>query len=249
MTRFPNQLPAIPPPVPTVSARDRIVDLTFPEKGALRARRVVSRSRTRPTYKYPSFKAGRMVQCESENELNAYRILDVNPFVLAFNEQPCKIRYVLDGEEHSHYPDTLVALPNAKELWEIKPLVEARDPTTIRRTSFLVRDLPRYGYDYRLVIAEDVRRQPRLNNALTILRFGRPSLPELARERIRRVFAELGSITWGAVLSGAFGPLGRNHICRLILEGVLSFDIEQPLQSETLISSLARHSDTWALEN
>jgi len=230
MTRFPNQLPAIPPPVPTVSARDRIVDLTFPEKGALRARRVVSRSRTRPTYKYPSFKAGRMVQCESENELNAYRI-------------------VLDGEEHSHYPDTLVALPNAKELWEIKPLVEARDPTTIRRTSFLVRDLPRYGYDYRLVIAEDVRRQPRLNNALTILRFGRPSLPELARERIRRVFAELGSITWGAVLSGAFGPLGRNHICRLILEGVLSFDIEQPLQSETLISSLARHSDTWALEN
>ncbi len=50
-------------------------------------RRIVMRSRARATGKYPSWKAGRMVQWESINELNAFRILDAMPEVSTFTER------------------------------------------------------------------------------------------------------------------------------------------------------------------
>ena len=89
-------------------AGDRIVEIEFPKDGRVRSRTVVSRSRARPTGKYPSFKMGRMIQWESNNELNAYRLLDATPEVLAYHEQPLTIRFTLNGEPHIHYPDVLV---------------------------------------------------------------------------------------------------------------------------------------------
>lgn len=71
---------------------------------------------------------GRMVQWESHNELNAYRLLDANPAVRAFHEQPLVIHYKLGGESHIHYPDTLVDLGTSRELWEVKPATEAARP-------------------------------------------------------------------------------------------------------------------------
>lgn len=59
-----------------------ILEIAFPPEGTVRARRIVSRSRARPTGKYPSWKMGRMIQWESTNELNAYRLLDANPAAL-----------------------------------------------------------------------------------------------------------------------------------------------------------------------
>ncbi len=48
-----------------------------------------------------------MLEWESENELNAFRLLDCNPDVTSFHEQPCKVVYFLDGQAKSHYPDIL----------------------------------------------------------------------------------------------------------------------------------------------
>ena len=56
-----------------------IISIELPNEGNLRSRTVVSRSRARPTGKYPSWKMGRMIQWESCNELNACRLLDANP--------------------------------------------------------------------------------------------------------------------------------------------------------------------------
>ncbi len=42
-----------------------IVSITLPEQGKLRVRKVVTRSRVRPTDKFPSWKMGSMLQCES----------------------------------------------------------------------------------------------------------------------------------------------------------------------------------------
>ena len=79
-----------------------IRNIVFPEPGQLRSRKVVSRSSARPKGKYPSWKVRRMVQWESENELNAFRLLDCDPDVTCFNEQPCEVKYVLGGQVRSH---------------------------------------------------------------------------------------------------------------------------------------------------
>lgn len=209
------------------------ITVMFPTNISSRARRVVTRSRARSTGKYPSWKMGRMIEWESENELNAFRLLDVNPAVRSFREQPCEIRYVLHGELHRHYPDALVELDTGNELWEIKPEREAIAQDTVDRTQLLSGALPNHGFRYRVAIAEDLRREPRLTNAKILLRHGRSEISPLDRERVRLALLPTGYVTWGFVLNGALGYQGRSHICRLALEGLLAFDFEQPLVEAT----------------
>lgn len=139
-----------------------ILEIRFPEEGDVRSRKIVTRSRSRATGKYPSWKMGRMIQWESTNELNAYRLLDANPAAIAYHEQPLTIQYVLDGETHKHFPDTLVQWGSSRELWEIKPSSEACRPEYVNRTRFLEAALPQLGFAYRLVLAEDLNKEPRL---------------------------------------------------------------------------------------
>ena len=82
-----------------------------------------------------------MVQWESPNELNAYRLLDANPSVKKFYEQPLVIRYELDGEAHRHIPDTLVEGLLYRELWEIKPAIEAAKPEVAKRSQLMTERL------------------------------------------------------------------------------------------------------------
>ena len=110
-----------------------IISIELPKEGKLRSRSVVSRSRARPTGKYPSVKMGRMIQWESANELNACRLLDVNPNVISYFEQPLVIRYTQDDIPHLHYPDILVQWLDHQELWEIKTARDALKPEFIRK--------------------------------------------------------------------------------------------------------------------
>lgn len=213
-----------------------ILEITFPADGQVRSRRIVSRSRARATGKYPSWKMGRMLQWESVHELNAYRLLDANPDAIAYHEQPLTITYKLNGVVHRHYPDTLVQWGRSRELWEIKTATDASRPEFVERTRLMETALPELGFAYRMVLAEDLSKEPRLSNVLTMLKFGRAPVPLLATEQIRRALDVAGAVTWGAVLAGAFGQYGRNHVCRLILEGQLKLDLELPLSHNANIA-------------
>jgi hypothetical protein len=216
-------------------SRGKIISILPPKDGKHRARKVVTRSRGRPTGKYPSWKMGRMIQWESVNELNAYRLLDANPLVAGYYEQPFIIHYQLNGKTQLHYPDTLVLIGSAKELWEIKPTSEAAKSEVIERTALLTSELPNHGFSYRLVVAEELRSEPRLANVLTILKFGRNPISTVAREHLRLVLMQEGRITWGAVASGAMGPTGRHAVCRLVLEGVLTFEMDRSWTNDTVL--------------
>jgi hypothetical protein len=218
------------------------IRINFPDD--VRSRKVVTRSRARPTGKYPSWKAGRMLQWESAHELNAFRILDADPEVRTFREQPCVIRYPLAGESRIHYPDVLVESGSCLELWEIKPAVDAAKTDVAERTRVLAEGLPGLGYGYRLQTAEDLAREPRLSNALALLKFGRAPAPALTRERLRRMAEMSGGIPWGAVVSGSLGPGMRATACRLALEGVLSFNRERPLVDDSRLIWAVSHAST-----
>ncbi len=212
---------------------DAILALEFPETPGARSRKVVTRSRARATGKYPSWKMGRMIQWESSNELNAYRLLDANPVVRAFHEQPLVIRFCLDGTEQVHYPDTLVELASSRELWEIKPAAEAARPEYRARTQLMVEALPDFGFTYRMVIAEDLAREPRLTNTLSLLKYGRQAVSLLEREKVRQILLKTGGLTWGDAITNVVGPRSRCLLARLALEGSLHVGIDEPLTPES----------------
>jgi hypothetical protein len=227
--------PIVSPIAPLVES-DEVLHLMYPRAGKPRARKVISRSKTRPTGKYPSWKMKRMLHWESEHELNAFRLLDADPAVSQFAEQPLIVRYSIDGAQHDHYPDIKVVTGNAKELWEVKTLSDASKPCNVRRTSLMVRGLPTHGYAYRLILAEQMSAGPHLTNALTVLRHGRADIPIVERERLRRLLTRIGSIAWGAVIEGALGTKTLAQASRLILEGLLRFDRSALLAPSTMLT-------------
>lgn len=220
----------------TRKAKEAILSITFPDDDQSRARKVVTRSRARATGKFPSAKMKRMIQWESIPERNAFRLLEADPKVVAYREQPCEIRYEMDGELRLHVPDILVRFRCGKEFWEVKPAEDAMRQEVADRTNLLTRLLPANGYKYQVVLAEELSRQPRLENLAIVLRYGRGDVSNLIKEKIRQLLQSVGAITWDSVLNGSLAPINRNHICRLTLSGFLHLDLNQPLSSTTLIT-------------
>jgi hypothetical protein len=174
-----------------------------------------------------------MLHWESDNELNAFRLLDCDPDVNGFHEQPCEIQYVLNGQLRSHYPDILVEKNGRKELWEVKPESHASEPEVIARTNLLSQGLPQWGYTYRVVLARDLSIQPRQANACVLLGFGRRAATDCEQEFIRRTLSQHGSLLWSGACSGEYGPRGREILCGLVLRGVLTIDLNLPISPST----------------
>lgn len=211
------------------------VKINFPKDGKVRSRKVVSRSNARNTGKYPSWKMQRMMQWESTHEGNAMRILDASPHVIAFHEQPCEIIYTLNGEQRRHYPDFMVIEDHRREFWEVKTEENANSTEVAERTAFLTEFLPEYGYSYRVVFAEMLAKQPRLDNVKRLNKLGRQPISIFEQERIRRLFTHEPVMTWGMLEQ--LSPQTLRNVSRLILEGKLSIDFNQPINPATSIRS------------
>lgn len=206
---------------------DVILKIEFPDTDNGRSRKIVTRSRARPTGKYPSWKMNRMMQWESHNELNAFRLIEANSAISGFQEQPLTIYFKLNGVTHRHHPDILVITENSRELWEIKPASEAR--IVAQRTKFLTEQLPQLGFTYRMILGEELAKQPRLQNVQTMLKFGRAEIPSAARELVRQIIESTNKISWSSAVKGDLGSHGRQLLARLFLEGELSFNIDEPI--------------------
>jgi hypothetical protein len=174
-----------------------------------------------------------MMHWESSNELNAFRLLDCDPNVTSYCEQPCRIAYVMEGVERIHFPDIMANTAGGKQLWEVKPCSGAHEPEVLARNALLSRALPEWGYEYRTVLAEDLARQPRLSNANLLLRLGRRAVSNGELEDLRRVTDEQGSLTWSEACAGKYGPRGREILCSLVLRGVLTIGINTPITVTT----------------
>ena len=175
----------------------------------------------------------RMLQWESVNELHAFRLLDCDPGVTAFHEQPCEIVYLDGTETRHHYPDIYVEVNGNREFWEIKTESEASQSRVSARTGLLVQQLPTYGFTYRLVLDRELAQQPRLENANTLLRFGRRPTRACERELVRMVLESKGHLSWSEACQGALGAHGREILCRLVLEGRIRFDTNSSLCATT----------------
>lgn len=193
----------------------------------------MTRSRARSTIKYPSWKNSRMCQAESPNECNAFRLLDCDPTVVRFAEQPCEIRFGDGRFVLRHFPDILAEIGDEKRLIEVKTDEDAEKEEVQQRTLLMTRELPKFGYSYVLMKASELALQPRLSNIKQILRFSRYSPSEWDFELIRQILYRRGELVWKEACAGVYGPHGREILCNLVLQGKLSTDLHVPWSSQT----------------
>lgn len=214
-----------------------VTNIVFPQSGQLRSRQVISRSNSKPTMKYPSWKNSRMIHCESKHELNACFLLDADVSVKSFSEQPCRIDYtVLEDQKLSHYPDFLVVKENGyKEFWEVKANLEVESEDVFLRGQVLKNLLPDLGYEYRLVCGKEMSAQSELNNARYLTRHGRTPLNIKTFDLALNQFLDMGVSRWGDFMPFNHTTKNTSVLCRLILESFVSYDLDSEISSSSKI--------------
>jgi hypothetical protein len=135
--------------------------------------------------RFPSLKMRRMVAFESLIEQDYLYLLDFEPDVLAFSEQPLQIEYVWEEKKHHYTPDFHVILEKGEELIECKPrkLVDRDDNQ--RKFRAAQEWCCNKGLCFRVVTEEEIRAGNRLNNIKLLTRHARASFsPEIIQRSI-----------------------------------------------------------------
>ncbi|WP_019896665.1 TnsA endonuclease N-terminal domain-containing protein [Methylotenera mobilis] len=217
--------------------RGRSLSIKFAEPNQ-RMRKVVRRSNYRMTGKFPSLKNGRMMHWESHNELAAFRILEICPNVKSYSEQPALIKYKdHTGIINLHYPDILVKLSGENSLFiEIKPNFALDDLDLEKRATLLKPLLKHEGYDYLMVVSQQLESFSYLENARHLLFFGKYQTSENIHELTRRAFLSTDTIELSKLTNYLQHELAENYIYKMIITGFLVCDLSVPLSAESLLS-------------
>lgn len=193
------------------------------------ARKVIVRSPVRILRELASVKMHCKVPCESAIEYDHCVVLDVRRDVVAFHAQPELLHYTdRDGNPRRHFPDVRVELASGDvEFHEVKPDEEADDPETRRLHAAIAAEYARRGARYRVMRESEVRREPRLGNALLLrsVRVRRPTRQQVERvhEALARGARPLGELQ---ALLGR-GAEGRADLLALALRGLVDLDWER----------------------
>jgi hypothetical protein len=198
-------------------------------------RRVIVKSPKRILRELVSVKMASVVPCESAIEFDHFTVLDVDPSVVRFRVQPEWIAYVdAEGLNHVTAPDVLVEYRGgAAEFHEVKPTDRTKEECAAIAAACL-----RRGIVYRVVQADEVRREPRIGNAraLRAARWARPS-PETAWAARSRL-ARTGPTSLGMLVAALGGGDGaRADVLSMALRGQLAIDWEsRPIGPDTSIA-------------
>lgn len=206
-------------------------------KAGERIRKVVRRSNSRMTGKFPSRKNGRMMQWESKYELETFQILEVSPLVVAYSEQAAEIKYSgADGIEHRHYPDILVVLRGGIKMFiEVKPESAIEDQNLAERTRLLSALLNLEGYRYLMILPEQVENLAYLENAKHLLLYCKMPMPESVWEMVRRILLAEGSIELSDLIISLGHADARSWIYRLLISGDVLCDLSELITDQTLV--------------
>jgi len=175
---------------------------------------------------------------ESQIERDFLYLLEFDPDVSFFIEQPEEISYVYVSKTHRYYPDFYVERASAKELVEIKPASKVNDPDN--KIKFLAGEeyCRKKGYLFRVVTDEQIREGSLLKNIKLLYRYAavnvsgefRLHTKELVENREEMNLRELISI-----LKERFGQVAIGNTYSLLYYQFLVADLEKPLSDIAII--------------
>ena len=193
--------------------------------------------------KFPSLKTGRAVWWESPLERDYLYLLEFDPEVVSYREQPLRIHYVLDGDVHKYTPDFLVERTSGrKQIVEVKPEDVAIEEEYQRFSRAVTSVCEKSGYEFLTVTDRLIRIPPRLDNVKLLSRYARIAiLPEHLIE-CRRFFVECREPSLGLLAEylSARG-LGKQVAYALSHRGVVAVDLNLPLKEHTPVAWLSRN--------
>lgn len=195
--------------------------------------------------KFPSRKNGKPIWFESQLERDFIHLLEIDPDVISYKEQPFKIRYGLDGEIHHYTPDFLVERPRKKQVVEVKNEEEAKKAENRAVFTRVARICQRDGYEFVVVTDRTIRQQPRLDNVKLLHKYSRTRVSHEHQIQAYAFFARRKESTLAELVSffeskGA----GKQVAYALIYWGVLWIDLSKRIGPQSAVSMPMAHYST-----
>jgi len=184
--------------------------------------------------KFFSVKMNTMVWYESLLEMYLMFLLDFDPGVKSFKEQPCRIHYAQDGKERHYTPDLLVVRADKTQLVEVKP----RDKITKYDLLFrLVSPIcQQEGYEFLVFTDEKIRLEPRLSNVMSLWRYARTRLYQQYQIYCHEMLQDRQVISLAETFEICKSKeIPKQAIYALLFWGILDFDLMTPLSLDSLI--------------
>jgi len=201
-------------------------------------RKIPNRGAKKNICKFFSVKMNKRLWSESLAEEDYKYLLDFDSQVDSFEEQPFRIRYVLDGKTRYYTPDLLVLRKDGRRLVvEIKPASKIVTPKNDLLFRIAAALCEAEGYEFVVVTVEMVRQQPRLSNVKALWKYARTRLHPQHQIYCAELFLTREQITLGEVFEFFESKgQGKQIVYGLLFWGALSFDVMQPLGFDSCIT-------------
>lgn len=201
-----------------------------------RARRVITRSPTRTVGRFPSLKAARTIHWESQLERDFVYLLELDPMVLSYREQPETVTLQVDGTPRRYTPDFLVRTAAVMVVYEVKPADKVATPEVAALMACAAEHYAGRGMRYRVVTENEIRVQPYLNNVMLALRYQRhpvtPDVVDVVRQLLGSQTLSIGALA--DCLADA--RAGMAEVLALLATHWLEADLAaRPLSRDTLV--------------
>ncbi|WP_293778423.1 TnsA endonuclease N-terminal domain-containing protein [uncultured Oxalicibacterium sp.] len=197
-----------------------------------RVRNPVGRSFKSIRGKYPSKKMGRMIQWESQLERDAILLLEYSPDITAYQEQPRKITYAMQGAVKTYFPDFEVWHTDGRHGYiEVKPDEIARRPDQKARFSHIESKFNGEGSYFEILTENQIRTKPLLDNLRMVERYRSSALRPTSWFTVKHHFEQLAVITF-AQAQVHLGGIDR--VWALVADGIFSTDLRSCITDQTI---------------
>lgn len=200
-------------------------------------RKITNKGGKKVIGKFPSLKMRRLICWESQIERDYIYLLEFDPAVISYAEQPLRISYHLDGKERHYTPDFLVKRADKSLVVEVKQEEEAQKEENQRRFRIASAICARDNYQFVLVTNKMIRVQPRLDNIKLLTRYQRISINDPHYQIVcHELFAKSSEACLSEVIEFfASRSIDRQIVFSLLYWGVLAVDLMQPICAESIV--------------
>jgi len=203
----------------------------------MKVRKITNKGPKKVIGKFPSLKMGRCIWWESQIERDYIYLLEFDPSVTSYKEQPLCISYFLNGKEHHYTPDFLVERSNRRQIVEVKREHQTRKEENVALFSAVGPLFFQQGYEFIIATDTAIRVQPRLENIKLFTRYARTPIDPQHQIACHELFAGKREVSLGEIVQFFTAKdLEIQVIYALLYWGILATDLMKPVELSSIVS-------------
>jgi hypothetical protein len=173
---------------------------------------------------------------ESQIERDYLYLLEIDPDVLSFKEQPFIITYISLGKSKKYIPDFVVTRTQKTQVVEVKPLNQVYSDKNLHKFRHIAPIVIAQNMEFIVVTDHMIRVQPKLNNIKLLYKYARVPLSLSNYLDCLEYFQTTPDTSFQKASQDLKAKgVSKNILLRLLWSGFLVTDLMKPITEDSSI--------------